>query len=114
VSHSVFAAGGSCVVEIAHHELPTASEVGKELGLDAGYLSRMLRSLEHGGFVRRTRSKADGRRAHLSLTKAGRTAFEQLNQQTHEDVTAMLGQLSAGGERQGVGGHPRTPGLVRP
>ena len=62
----------------------------------------MLRSLEHGGFVRRTRSKADGRRAHVSLTKAGRTAFEQLNQQTHEDVTAMLGQLSAGEQRQVV------------
>jgi DNA-binding MarR family transcriptional regulator/GNAT superfamily N-acetyltransferase len=100
--------------EIAHHELPTASDVGKELGLDAGYLSRMLRSLEHGGFVRRTRSKVDGRRAHLSLTKAGRTAFEQLNQQTHEDVTAMLGQLSAGEQRQVVEAMHVIEGLLGP
>jgi DNA-binding MarR family transcriptional regulator/GNAT superfamily N-acetyltransferase len=100
--------------ELAHHELPTASEVGKELGLDAGYLSRMLRSLEHRGFVRRTRSKADGRRAHLSLTKAGRTAFEQLNQQTHLDVTAMLGQLSAGEQRQVVEAMHVIEGLLGP
>jgi GNAT superfamily N-acetyltransferase len=94
--------------------MPTASEVAKELGLDAGYLSRMLRSLEHGGFVRRTRSKADGRRAPLSLTKAGRTAFEQLNKQTHEDVTTMLGQLSAGEQRQVVEAMHVIEGLLGP
>src|SRR5262245_16750635 len=55
--------------ELAHHEQPAATDVGKELGLDAGYLSRMLRSLDQRGFVRRTRSTADGRRAHLSLTR---------------------------------------------
>ena len=100
--------------ELAHHELPTASDVGRELGLDAGYLSRLLRSLEHRGFVRRTRSKADGRSAHLSLTKVGRTAFEQLNQQTHEDVTAMLGQLSAGEQRQVVEAMHVIEGLLGP
>src|SRR5258708_34424388 len=76
--------------ELAHHEEPTATDVGKELGLDAGYLSRMLRSLDQRGFVRRTRSNADGRRAHLSLTRRGQAAFARLNQQTHADVAAVL------------------------
>jgi DNA-binding MarR family transcriptional regulator/N-acetylglutamate synthase-like GNAT family acetyltransferase len=86
--------------ELAHHDRPTATEVGKELGLDAGYLSRMLRSLEQRGFVRRTRSKADGRRSHLSLTREGKAAFARLNQQTHENVAGMLKQLSAIEQRQ--------------
>jgi DNA-binding MarR family transcriptional regulator/GNAT superfamily N-acetyltransferase len=82
--------------ELAHHDQPTATDVGKELGLDAGYLSRMLRSLTQRGVVRRTRSTTDGRRAHLSLTTRGQAAFARLNQQTHNDVAAMLRKLSAG------------------
>ena len=86
--------------ELAHHEQPTATDIGKELGLDAGYLSRMLRSLEHRGLVRRTRSKADGRSAHLSLTAQGQVVFARLNQQTQEDVAARLRKLSAADQRR--------------
>jgi DNA-binding MarR family transcriptional regulator/GNAT superfamily N-acetyltransferase len=81
--------------ELAHHDQPTATEIGRELGLDAGYLSRMLRSLDQRGFVRRTRSEADGRRAHLSLTRTGQSAFARLNQQTEKDVSARLRTLPA-------------------
>jgi DNA-binding MarR family transcriptional regulator/GNAT superfamily N-acetyltransferase len=86
--------------ELAHHEQPTATDIGKELGLDAGYLSRMLRSLEHRGLLRRTRSNADGRSAHLSLTPKGRTVFAQIDQQTQDDVSARLGKLSAADQRR--------------
>jgi DNA-binding MarR family transcriptional regulator/GNAT superfamily N-acetyltransferase len=86
--------------ELANHDQPAATDVANELGLDAGYLSRMLRSLVHRGFVRRTRSAADGRRAHLSLTRRGQAAFARLNQQTHEDVAAMLRTLSAADRRR--------------
>jgi DNA-binding MarR family transcriptional regulator/GNAT superfamily N-acetyltransferase len=89
--------------EIAHHEQPTATDLGRELGLDAGYLSRMLRNLERRGLLRRARSEADGRRAHLSLTPAGRKAFAKLNQQTHEDVAAMLKRLPAGDQQRVIG-----------
>src|SRR5215472_12418260 len=60
--------------ELAHHDQPTATDVGKELGLDAGYLSRMLRGLHQRGFVHRSRSATDGRRAPLSLTARGTAA----------------------------------------
>lgn len=86
--------------ELAHREQPTATEVGKELGLDAGYLSRMLRSLEHRGLVRRTRSDSDGRRTHLSLTREGQAAFARLDQQTHDDVAGMLRKLPVGDQRR--------------
>jgi DNA-binding MarR family transcriptional regulator/GNAT superfamily N-acetyltransferase len=86
--------------ELAHHDQPTATDVGQELGLDAGYLSRMLRSLTQRGVVSRTRSTTDGRRAHLSLTARGQAAFARLDQQTHDDVAAMLRKLTAGDQRR--------------
>ena len=93
-------AEGRVLYEIAHHEQPTASDVSGELGLDAGYASRMLRSLEQRGFVRRTRSTTDGRRAHLSLTRSGQAAFARLNQQSQDDVAAMLQRLPVGDQRR--------------
>lgn len=86
--------------ELAHRAQPTATDVGKELGLDAGYLSRMLRSLEQRGLVRRARSDADGRSTHLSLTPKGRTAITRLDQQTQEDVAARLRKISSGDQRR--------------
>jgi len=98
--------------EIAHHEQPTATDIGRELGLDAGYLSRMVRSLDQRGVIRRTRSNADGRRAHLSLTRAGQTAFAHLDQQTHADVAAMLRKLSSGDQRRLVAALQVIEGLL--
>ena len=86
--------------EIAHHDQPTATDIAKELGLDAGYLSRMLGSLEHRGLVRRIRSNADGRSSHLSLTPEGKVAFACLNRETEEDVAAQLGRLSPNDQRR--------------
>ena len=86
--------------ELAHHDRPTATDVGRELGIDAGYLSRMLRRLDQRGVVRRTRSDADGRRAHLSLTRQGQAAFARLNRRTEEDVAAMLTKLPPRDQRR--------------
>jgi DNA-binding MarR family transcriptional regulator/GNAT superfamily N-acetyltransferase len=86
--------------ELAHHRQPTPTDIGKELSLDAGYLSRMLRGLDQRGFLSRTRSTADGRRTHLSLTPKGRSAFARLNQETQDDVAARLRKLSATDQRK--------------
>jgi DNA-binding MarR family transcriptional regulator/GNAT superfamily N-acetyltransferase len=98
--------------ELAHQAQTTATDLGKELGLDAGYLSRMLRSLHQRGFVQRTRSNADGRRAHLSLTRGGRAAFARLDRQTQDDVAAMLRTLSAGDQRRLVAAMLAIEGLL--
>lgn len=80
--------------ELAHQSQPTATDIRKELGLDAGYMSRIVRDLEGRKLVRRERSKLDERQSFLSLTTKGRTAFAGLDQRSNRDIAAMLDQLS--------------------
>jgi DNA-binding MarR family transcriptional regulator/GNAT superfamily N-acetyltransferase len=80
--------------EFAHREETTASELSKELGLDAGYLSRILRGFEERGLIGKKSSEADGRRSILWLTEQGREAFGTLDTRSHDEVGAMLGGLA--------------------
>jgi DNA-binding MarR family transcriptional regulator/N-acetylglutamate synthase-like GNAT family acetyltransferase len=86
---------GRVLYELAHRESPAATELAKDLGLDAGYLSRILRRFEKHGLVSRKPSKSDGRRSLLLMTKAGRKAFAPLNRAASDEAAAMLGRLSA-------------------
>src|SRR5947209_16209231 len=61
--------------ELGKTDRLTASKLGRELGLDAGYLSRILARLEHQGLLEKVRSENDGRQFLLSLTTAGNEAF---------------------------------------
>lgn len=81
--------------ELAHRERPTATELGRDLGLDAGYLSRILRGFQKRGFLKRVPSEHDGRQSHLSLTQRGQAAFAPLNTRSHEDIGAMLAAVPA-------------------
>src|SRR5882724_4708812 len=89
--------------ELAHRDQPTATMLGRDLGLDAGYLSRILRGFERRGLVLKVRSAADGRQSHLSLTAPGRKVFGPLNARSHDEVAAMLGGLSAAAQARVVG-----------
>ena len=80
--------------EIAHRDEPTAAELSKDLGLDAGYLSRILRDFTRKGLVEKRPSKSDGRLCLLRLTRKGRKEFAALNARQDEEVGAMLNELS--------------------
>jgi DNA-binding MarR family transcriptional regulator/N-acetylglutamate synthase-like GNAT family acetyltransferase len=79
--------------ELAHREHPTATELGRDLGLDAGYLSRILRGFQKRGLLKRTQSEDDGRQSHLALTPRGQAAFAPLNTRSRDEIGAMLGAL---------------------
>ncbi len=79
--------------EIAHRAGATAGAVGRDLGLDAGYLSRLLAGLERGGLVARAPSATDGRQSTLALTAAGRAAFADLDARARGAVAALLAPL---------------------
>lgn len=86
--------------ELANRRQPTATDIRKELALDAGYLSRILRDFERRKFVTRERSKTDERQRFLSLTRKGRSAFGPLDARSNRDVAAMLEDLSPAGRKQ--------------
>ena len=81
--------------ELAHRQKPTAGEIAAELGLDHGYLSRILRGFNERGLIIKTPSPDDRRQSLLSLTVKGRMAFAPLDQRSQDDVAAMIGKLSA-------------------
>ena len=86
--------------EVAHRDQVTASDLWRELGLDPGYLSRILGRLEQGGLIGKARSETDGRRRLLSLTPEGKRAFSLLDDRSCEEVSEMLGELSEGDQRR--------------
>ena len=80
--------------EIAQRRSPTASDIGRALDLDAGYLSRVLRNFEKRGLIERTASASDARQSHLALSPRGRKAFAPLERRSQRDAGAMLGKLT--------------------
>jgi DNA-binding MarR family transcriptional regulator/GNAT superfamily N-acetyltransferase len=80
--------------ELAHRDGATAAELARDLGLDRGYLSRILRGFEKRRLLARTTSTADGRRSHLALTERGRDAFAPLHARSRDEIGAMLGALT--------------------
>jgi len=91
-------AAARVLYELANRPAPTAAEIGRDLGLDAGYLSRILRGFAQRGLIARTRSDEDGRQSHVALTPAGRAAFAPLERGSHDEVAAMLTRLSDGAQ----------------
>ena len=90
------------IYELAHHGTATASVLAAELGLDQGYLSRLLRRLEARGLVEKRRSKEDRRMVVLSLSAEGRAAFEHLDAGSRRQIDALLSELSAPEQRRVV------------
>ena len=80
--------------ELANSEQSTAAELCKALGLDAGYLSRILASFEQKGLIEKKESREDARQSLLSLTRKGRKVFDPLNTKSEEQVGAILGKMS--------------------
>jgi DNA-binding MarR family transcriptional regulator/N-acetylglutamate synthase-like GNAT family acetyltransferase len=86
--------------ELAQRDRPTASDLCRELGLDAGYLSRILRRFEKQGLISRSRSAADGRQSFLSLTAAGKRTFVPLDAGSNKETAKMLAGINDVSQRQ--------------
>ena len=84
--------------ELAHRENLSAKEIGAELGLDAGYLSRIVQSFDEAGFISREPLPTDRRQYRLALTAKGRQAFAELERSTNDHIAAMLEGLPPGGK----------------
>ena len=81
--------------ELGTHKALTAAEICEVLGLDAGYLSRIVQNFVAQGLIKREPSSQDGRQWVLSLTPEGRKAFRALDQASHKVAASSLSRLSA-------------------
>lgn len=86
--------------ELAHRQDPAAKEIGIELGLDPGYLSRIIQNFDESGLVTRKALPADRRQYRLGLTAKGRQAFAKLDRSSHDEVAGLLAALPAGDGRR--------------
>jgi DNA-binding MarR family transcriptional regulator/N-acetylglutamate synthase-like GNAT family acetyltransferase len=114
------------IYELAQTDGAAASELGETLGLDAGYLSRILRRFREQGLIDRQPSPTDGRQSLVSLTEQGRAAFGTLNEGSRAQVGAMLGALQPEERKRlvaametvervlGARPEPRVPYILRP
>jgi DNA-binding MarR family transcriptional regulator/GNAT superfamily N-acetyltransferase len=111
--------------ELGHRDLPAASDLSKELQLDAGYLSRILRGFERSGLVAKAESRVDGRQNLLSLTAQGRRVFAELDARSRKEVEILLSRLDPVEQIRlialmhsiekllGIGAEPKVPYLLR-
>ncbi len=79
--------------EIANGDNVMAADLVRTLGMDFGYLSRILAQFEKRGWLKRERSEDDARKSHLLLTAKGRKAFATVNQQSRDEVAKLLEPL---------------------
>lgn len=86
--------------ELAQQDGMTAKEIGAKLGLDAGYLSRIVHAFTEKNLITRKASPTDKRQYSLALTAKGRLAFGQLNRTSHNDVAGMLAALPPSGKER--------------
>jgi len=112
--------------ELAHNDGLAATDLRNSLGLDAGYLSRLLTSLAKRKLIQRTASAKDARQSVLNLTKKGRDAFGPLNKAAREQIAGMIDALPADAVRTLVesmssvrrllapASQPAVPYIVRP
>ena len=83
--------------ELAHRGNLAAKQIGIELGLDPGYLSRIIQKFDEDGLITRRPLPTDRRQYQLELTAKGRQAFAKVERSSQDDVAAMLAALPPGG-----------------
>jgi DNA-binding MarR family transcriptional regulator/GNAT superfamily N-acetyltransferase len=82
------------IYELAQRGSATATEIGSELNLDPGYLSRMIRNFAQRRIINKKPVQTDARQTVLSLTARGRKEFENLNRLSCNQVDEILNSLS--------------------
>lgn len=112
--------------ELAHRDGLIATDLTRDLGLDPGYVSRLLKKFERLRLIARSTLVSDARQSSITLTPSGQQAFAPLNQDSHDQVAALLDRLPALEQDRlvkamqtvqrllGEGSEPKVPYMLRP
>jgi DNA-binding MarR family transcriptional regulator/GNAT superfamily N-acetyltransferase len=98
--------------ELAQRESTEAVDLRRTLGLDAGYLSRILARLSDDGLIVRQRSTSDGRRQVIRLTGRGRASFAELDARSEAEIGKIIGRLTEGDQRRLLGAMRSIHGIL--
>ncbi|MEG1326900.1 MAG: helix-turn-helix domain-containing GNAT family N-acetyltransferase, partial [Janthinobacterium sp.] len=98
--------------ELAHREQLTSADLCRELGLNAGYLSRVIAGFEKQGLIAKTRSPTDARAAQLQLTEQGQRTLAPLVDASRREVAAMLERLPPTAQQELVSAMEQIQGLL--
>ena len=98
--------------ELAHRDDPVAADLASDLGIDAGYLSRIIKKFARAGFVAKVASATDGRRQRLRLTEEGHAAFAPLERATERQIAALIAPLDGSGQERLVAVMATIEGLL--
>lgn len=91
---------------------PSARDLGESLGVDTGYLSRLVNGLVKDGMIDRVPSKANAKRLELTLSEKGQSVFVGLNDASAAEAGALLADLSEVEQRELVGAMDRIRRLL--
>jgi DNA-binding MarR family transcriptional regulator/ribosomal protein S18 acetylase RimI-like enzyme len=100
--------------ELAHRPPLTASELVRDLALDPGYLSRILRRFESQGWLLRETAPHDGRQSLLRLTEAGYATFAPLQQKSRDETAALLSEVAPAARPRLIEALGTVHGLLQP
>jgi DNA-binding MarR family transcriptional regulator/GNAT superfamily N-acetyltransferase len=80
--------------ELANCEDSTATQIAGELGLDLGYMSRLIKKFGRRRYIKRNRSPVDARQSRLQLTERGRAAFDPLDRAARLQIAEMIAPMT--------------------
>jgi DNA-binding MarR family transcriptional regulator len=90
---------GRVLYEICNIEDCSAKKIRESIVIDEGYLSRILDNFVKRGLIKKTPSSSDARLRIIVPTEKGKREFSQLNDNSNELISRMIGELS-GKERE--------------
>jgi DNA-binding MarR family transcriptional regulator/GNAT superfamily N-acetyltransferase len=80
--------------ELANCEESTATQIAGELGLDLGYMSRLIKKFGRRRYIKRKRSPVDARQSRLQLTERGRAVFDPLDRAARLQIAEMIAPMT--------------------
>ncbi|HEX5477245.1 MAG TPA: helix-turn-helix domain-containing GNAT family N-acetyltransferase [Burkholderiales bacterium] len=111
-SHSL--AEARVLYELGRRGQSTATQLGRELELDLGYISRLLQALKRRGLVQGKAAPEDARRSVLTLTPRGHRSYQVLDARSRREVGELLSALSAGERQRLIGAMSAVQAILDP
>lgn len=80
--------------ELAQLRASTAADLSRNLGLDTGYLSRLIKNFQKLGLVARRKNESDGRAHLLSITPDAKAKVDEIDLHVSAEAATLLKKLT--------------------